>query len=540
MSDFLNWRTDPFLVDPEPFEQNTWLTANELLESGRRDSFITFEGQLLLYPLMIRKIDFISGERILQSFPYILLDNEFITKIRKQSLTLAEKTHHYFLGSNYNRSIREWQKKIIDYLEEQQRLPFPLFRLSDDWMNYFSKKESIKFQSARGEDFQIPLYLSENLAYLTGVVMGDGHLANYFVNIIDASQEHIENLAKLLEKNFQSHIETFKHQNANAWNVNLLGKWIVRFFNFLSGQLINARKYPALREPLLFQTNDSFRQFFYTGLMDSDGTYKATIGFGTASKKLLTDFSLFLNQHEINYRYYNQSVFGGTTYSFNITGESRKRFAQLIGSRHPVKQGELETLLKRRINRFAKRGSTLIAQGYWGGQVTNFNKLKLIDNYFNYSLTPQFALRDIGFHLKVLRTKHKLKQKALLDELNIPQTLYSKYERNITSVPIATLTRILFRYNETLDDFLKDFQKINVQLNNSFCKLATQPSNLLLKLLQGLQFKSSYILIRGLSDIDLSNYKNNLCDYFGINIENIPRFNNAILYEFVKEFCILQ
>ena len=129
MFDFLNWRTDPMLVDPEPLAQNTWLTANDLLESNRRDSFIDSTGQLLLYPIMIRKSDFITGERILQSFPYILLDQEWIAKIRKQSLALAEKTHNYFMNSNYNQSIRDWQKMIINYLETQQRLPFPLFRL---------------------------------------------------------------------------------------------------------------------------------------------------------------------------------------------------------------------------------------------------------------------------------------------------------------------------------------------------------------------------------------------------------------------------
>ena len=170
MADFLNWRTDPFLVDSEPLKQNTWFTANSLLESKQNNLFQIPTGQLLLYPLMIRKIDFVSGERLLQSFPYILLDKEWITSIRKKSLILAEKANHYFQKSNYNRSILKWQKKIINYLDNQQRLPFPLFRLVDDWLDYFSCKEFIQYQSARGEDFQLPLYLTEELAYLVGVI----------------------------------------------------------------------------------------------------------------------------------------------------------------------------------------------------------------------------------------------------------------------------------------------------------------------------------------------------------------------------------
>ena len=106
MFEFLNWRTDPMLVDPEPLAQNTWLTANDLLESNRRDSFIDSTGQLLLYPIMIRKSDFITGKRILQSFPYIRLDRVWIDKIRKNSLAIAEKIHYYLIDSNISKSIR--------------------------------------------------------------------------------------------------------------------------------------------------------------------------------------------------------------------------------------------------------------------------------------------------------------------------------------------------------------------------------------------------------------------------------------------------
>lgn len=85
MQEFLNWRTDPLLMDSEPFKQNTWLTTNDLLELGQNEAFLASSGQLLLYPIMIRKNDFISGERIIQSFPYILLDQEWINIKRKKS-----------------------------------------------------------------------------------------------------------------------------------------------------------------------------------------------------------------------------------------------------------------------------------------------------------------------------------------------------------------------------------------------------------------------------------------------------------------------
>ncbi len=214
MQEFFTWRNDPLLVDSDPVKQNAWQTANDLLELSKNDSFLTSTGQLLLYPIMIRKIDFQTGERILQSFPYILLDNERTSSIRKQSLALAEKTHHYFQKSNYNRTILEWQKKIISYMEEQQRLPFPLFRLVPSWEKFFQNKQFVQFQSARGEAFQLPIYLDVKLAYLVGVIMGDGHLAEYFINIIDSSKEHIQNLKQMLEERFNSKTEFFEQSNA--------------------------------------------------------------------------------------------------------------------------------------------------------------------------------------------------------------------------------------------------------------------------------------------------------------------------------------
>lgn len=539
MLEFLHWRTDPFLVDTEPLKQNTWLTANGLLESKQNNLFQTPTSQLLFYPLMIRKIDFVSGERLLQSFPYILLDKEWIANIRKKSLILAEKAYHYFRKSNYNRSILKWQKKIINYLDNQQRLPFPLFRLADDWLDYFSCKEFIQYQSARGEDFQLPLYLTEELAYLVGVIMGDGHLANYFINIIDSSKEHIENLSQLLSNLFNSKIEFFVQSNANAWNVNILGKWIVRFFNFLSGQPINARKYPSLREPLIFQSNDLFRRAFWRGLMDADGSFKSTIGFGTASKRLRTDFAKFLKQYQINYRFYEQEVFGGITYSLNVAGHSRKQFASLIGSNHPQKQQELNLLLQKKIYRFSPRISTLRKKGFWARQVVNFKEEKLKQGYFNFTLLDTLSISQLGVFLRSLRKQNNHTQLELASIIETSRESLSKYERNFTSIPISILHRILSAYKITFVDFLANHQKLQLHSGNSTCLLDTQPNDILLTLLKGLQFKErGVIIIIGLPDRPLKQYIQNLSDYFSIKVETSMLYN-SVLIAFVQEFFIL-
>ena len=540
MTDFLNWRTDPLLVDPEPLVQNTWLTANDLLESDLRDSFIISIGQLLLYPIIIRKNDFITGERILQSFPYINLDKNWLVKIRKQSLALAEKTHYYFQKSNYNRTIRDWQKKINNYLEEQQRLPFPLFRLVPSYEKFFQEKQAVNFQSARGEDFQLPLYLTENLAYLTGVIMGDGHLAGYFINIIDSCKEHIENLTRLLSQLFHSKTEFFEQPNANAWNVNILGKWLVRFFNFLSGQPINARKYPTLCEPLIFQTNDHFRSAFWRGLMDADGSYKTNISFGTASQRLLNDFSNFLSEHNFQQRFYTQSVFGGTTYSLIVAGEFRKQFAQLVGSNHPQKQRELQSLLSRKVNRFSPRVHTLRKLGTWNGQTIGFNKDLLLDGVFDFS-SFDFNIIGLGDYFRNLRLSQNDSQITLASKLKIDQGILSKYESNIVSIPISIIQLILTFYQIPLVSLLSENSKLAFQSSRSSCHFPTKPSKKLLNLMKGLQYKENgFLFVIGQPSIPLDDYLCELAKFFAIKIPPTMKIHNSILYTFFEDLFLLK
>ena len=537
---FLNWLEDPILLDQNPISSDKWVTANDLLAQEWHAAFLLPTGQLQLYPIMVRKNDFIAGERILQSFPYIILDEEWCASIRKQTLRLAEKVHQYFRDSNVNRTIRSWQKKIIDYLEHQQRLPFPIFRLVNHWETFFQGKQFVRFQSARGEDFQLPLYLSEALAYLTGVVMGDGHLAEYFVNIIDSSKRHIEQLTTTLEYHFHTNIEFFEQTNANAWNVNVLGKWIVRLFNFLSGQPINERKYPSLCEPLLFQTQDLFRRAFWRGLMDADGSYKTTIGFGTASKQLLDDFSDFLKYHKIEYRFYKQNIFGSTTHSLVIAGQSRKVFAKLIGSNHPTKQQELANLLERKINRFTQNSATLQQQGFWEGQILGVDNQKLVNGFFDLNLVPNFGIANLGSYLISLRNKHDDTQKTLASRLTITQTLLSKYERDFLAIPIPTLLILLTNYRLTLEDFLTDFSKLCFQSRSSKCTIEVQPSTNLLRMLEGLQIKEKgCIIIIGKEGDNLDAYRKQLSHYFIIDIST-RRFHNSALNSFVREFFILR
>ena len=459
-------------------------------------------------------------------------------------MSLAERAHHYFSATKNDYSIRSWQKRFIKYLEEQKRLPFPLFRLAETWQEFFLGRQSISFQSARGEDFQLPLNLTEDLAYLTGVIMGDGHLAEYFINIIDSSKQHIENLSKLFGELFASRIEFFKQSNANAWNVNILGKWIVRYFNFLSGQPIAQRKYPALREPKLFsfiynKTSLQLRNVFWRGLMDADGSYKNGITFGTASKRLLDDFILFLSQHSIEYKVYEQEHNAHKSFVLSILGKSRKDFTDLVGTSHPQKQEDTKTILDRKINRYSPRPQTLIKQGTWKGKIVSFRKDGLLEGFFDFSRLQKFCVLNNGNLLKELRGNHT--QKNFTEKIPINQGMLSQYERNEIAIPLSILEQIFTQANTSIKEFYKNNPKLSFRVRKSKCTLDTQPNDYLLELLQGIQTKEmSYFLFIGTENKPLEEYKEVFCAYFLISKPEKRFFRNAVLYSFVREFCNLK
>lgn len=539
----LTWETDPLLVDGEPVPKEQWLTANDLLEQKQPQVFLTSSGQLKLYPFMVRRQDFIRGERILQAMPYLLLNPTWAKKLRKQSLALAERCAYYFADSPAECSIKQWQQKIITYCEKQQRIPFPMFRLAKGWEGFFEGKRRIRFQSARGEDFHLPLDLSTELAYLLGVLMGDGHLSKYAVYLVDSSQAYIHLLKELLEQNFGADILLYSQAQVNAWNLCQKGKWLVRFIHFLTGLNIDQKKTSSLREPCIIRETDHFRPFFWRGLMDTDGSYLTTIAFGSASRSFVKEFQEYLKLKNIHSKTYTIQAKSATGYGLKIRSDCRKAFSKLIGSSHPQKQQELQTLLARKIITSAPR-STAKRRGKtsWKKQVRGFNRKKIVNGVFDFNHLVKYdiCVLQSGNYLKKLRLQKGKTQKQIAAKTGISQSLISRYERNEISIPLQSLKKILQAVggSYSLSPFLNHYNLDQFQKAHTTIRLDLQPSKQLLTLLRGLQLRNGYFLIIRRAELPQREYKVQLRKYFKIPI-NKNRLSNRILEYYVKEFMIL-
>ena len=530
----LHWSTDPLLYDEEPISYNEWITANSLIEQGLLDQVITTDLSFSnLYGIMVRKVDFVrvtSRDRIIARFPFLLLEEQEITILKKDILNLAEVVRDYFYRS-INKSILKWQEVIQNYLQKGV-LPYPIYRcsfeLTHERYNKSYTSPSLRFQSARGEAFTFPTKLTTKLAYLCGVCNGDGNLRDYWLIIVDETKEHINRIQSILGELFNKKGKIMQVSGAWAIKLNLL--WSVRLLNFLTEQSINQPKYDTLKEPLIFKHfKGDFRIDYWRGMMDSDGSYsKYAINLTTASEQLKNDFSQFLSDNSIGHNYSvitypNSQV---ENYIVYLLANSHLDFCKLIGSNHPKKKNDLEVLLSRK----EKQQNN--------DRIVYLDESRLTpEGYFDYSHTPKLQL-FLGDYIKRIR---KIPLTEFSKKVKISRSSLYLYERNIQAIPLSKFNQILQTNNspQLITDFLVE-NKIHIfYLKQSSASLPLKPTKELFQIANHLKIKRGYVTFIGLEkDNDIK--QEGICAFF--NIPYIPNQQlwNAVIVYFFESFFVIE
>ncbi|MHA1211260.1 MAG: LAGLIDADG family homing endonuclease [Candidatus Heimdallarchaeota archaeon] len=519
----INWQNDPLLFDTEPTPMNEWETANSILsmEYQTVSSFLdvttlTFN----LYPILVRKIDFVSktnNDRIISRFPFIVLLDEEKSLIKDKILLIAEFARDYFYKS-INSGILDWRKRIQKYLK-RGAMPYPLFRCACAILNLpltNPKVEELHFESARGKRYAIPAKLTNALTYLCGVANGDGHLHRHWFRITDETKEYMLLLSKLFEQMFHDPGDVFL--TGNAWNVELRSASVSRIINFLTDQTIEGAKYDSLQEPLLFKHLGSpFRNYYWRGAMDADGSFKNQLTFTSASEKFTFDFQLFLESINISSTI-KQKPSG--PYRLYIPAKNKLKYVQLVGALNPKKSEDLLDFLQRKRNYSVFNGI----------KKTSLTK----DGYFNFDLLDSLFVLGLGDLLKVYRSE---KSYTTMDEqFELSHGSYTKMEKNQRSLPYSMLKEVISNYPNainTIYDVLEQYSgSIRFQVSNSnSIKLPLKPSEKLVNILPSFDPKINYVLVTMLDNQLESAIK----EIFDITITD-ARINCRMLLHFLVTF----
>jgi len=539
----LFWKIDPILFDVKPQPSSKWETANSLIKQGKKSKIFQPEyPKLSLYPIMIRKIDFTRSERLFQTMPYLALPAYWSDKLRKQSLSLAEKCHYYFNNTSADFSIRNWQRKIIQYCKHQNRIPLPIFRLVEEWESFFNLNNKIQFQSARGEQFFFPTNLTNDLAYMAGEIIGDGHLNYHNIELVDFSLENIQMLQTLGEKLLG--IKGAISGEKKRWLLHLNNKWFVRLINFLTDQPITGKKYDFLKEPLIFQFNEEHRKHFWSGVLDADGCYLKQTSLCSKSKSFVDSFGDFLTDYNIQFKIRSISTDLGDGFVLRTKAEDKKKIAQIIQPRHIIKLKDFQKYIYSKTYKPRKNRTDSLTIQLKTNQNLKFNKfndstIKIINGnkFFDFSLLPELGVLNCQQLIKEIRTNKGWTLQKLANFLDISKERLFSYEHN-TAIPIEYLRKLHTLYYQNSNQFILFLKKNNLMFYNSRkteARLDLQPSKYLLDLISHLGLRRNYLLIN-YSKEDIEQFYLTLAKYFSIHPPINNRIGNSVLYKYVKTF----
>jgi len=246
---------------------------------------------------------------------------------------------------------------------------------------------------------QLPRRWSEDLAELTGHLIGDGCLTEHRVEWVYGGDDIADGLSERHEHCLTELVGGVSRQQMQNGTLQLrVGSGAVREL-FREIGVSSARAHEKRVPESVFQAPKAVQAAFLRGLYGADGCLsrvevggKATryAGLGSRSRRLLGDVQVLLSSFGIRSRLYRVSDAGSGNFSYRrndgtivdylsreafdlrITGSDLVRFAQEIGFSAPRKQAALQSLLGE-TTRYATKRHVTLATREIDGQETVYN-----------------------------------------------------------------------------------------------------------------------------------------------------------------------
>lgn len=172
--------------------------------------------------------------------------------------------------------------RVVYYYLEGKRIPslktiFKLIELLDDLKakEYIYNNFEGIYTWGHHVPHKLPKFYSSELAYITGVISGDGHVAKKgYIEITNESEDYLKKIvAPIFQEIFQ--IIPFFAQEGNCFKFGVFSKPAHLFFNEVIG-LPKGKKKGKLRVPDFIYLNNNFKKEFLRGLFETDGGFTCT------------------------------------------------------------------------------------------------------------------------------------------------------------------------------------------------------------------------------------------------------------------------
>ncbi len=215
----------------------------------------------------------------------------------------------------------------------------------------------------KSKNFNKKLILNEKMAYLIGVIIGDGHISNSTKSKTDLSKDYQINIElinydylKEIEFLVKEFIETESTTRALKKREGKEQSWVFRFRNRDFYQYLteiigipSGSKTGKLFIPkAILSGNFSIKKNFIAGLFDTDGGKRGKrIGFTMKSEKFQLDTSFLLKELRIthyNERWLNKK-YQSYYYGIKISSLSTKMFLYELPLRNKCKFNRILNLL---------------------------------------------------------------------------------------------------------------------------------------------------------------------------------------------------
>ncbi len=262
------------------------------------------------------------------------------------------------LGLNYV-GLKEWSYRKSVSLSNLSKL---LGLLPKQRSDYFAKKiEEKDFRLSSGRSvhqLKFPKKISEDLAYVVGLILGDGSLpcdksninGNWSITVFFDNKDHAGYYSDIIQSLFGVQTKQFFRRGCYAtYFFSSVAHWFFRtYFGFHNGKKAHKIEVP---QRVLSTKDEKLINACLRGLFDSDGTIienKAQIKYASVSKKIVDQVAEFLQVQGmvITRCQWLKDPKYKMLYDVRSSGtKNLQLFHEKIGFKHPAKSKKLYNLL---------------------------------------------------------------------------------------------------------------------------------------------------------------------------------------------------